>query len=138
MNLRRSGKGNRIHQLVSDVERDKRIQLPGKYRNRDAATANLGEVMSSLLGNGCSGLPQDFIVQYQSVDKCGAALRKAVPLWADSKTVRYAFGTLFRDSDFVIAWSEHHLARFSALSPGVQRKGLVIPPPPLIPNVPPG
>jgi len=60
------------------------------------------------------------------------AVRKAVRFWAGSKTVDYTFGTLLRDSDSVIALSEHHLARFSALSPGVHRKGLVIPPPPLM------
>jgi len=55
-----------------------------------------------------------------------------VRFWAGSKTVDYAFGTLLRDSDSIIVWSEHHLARFSALSPEVHRKGLVIPPPPLM------
>jgi len=59
-------------------------------------------------------------------------VRKAVKFWAGSKAVDIAFGTLLRDSDSIILWSEHHLARFSALSPGVHRKGLVIPPPPLM------
>src|SRR5262249_9160254 len=60
------------------------------------------------------------------------AMRKAVQFCAGSKTVDYVFGTLLRDSDSVIAWSEHHLARFSERSPAVSRKGLVIPPPPLM------
>ena len=60
------------------------------------------------------------------------AIRKAVQFWAGSRTVDYVFGTLLRDSDSVIAWSENHLARFSELSPTVVRKGLVIPPPPLM------
>jgi glycosyltransferase involved in cell wall biosynthesis len=60
------------------------------------------------------------------------AIRKAVQFWAGSKTVDYVFGTLLRDSDSVIAWSEHHLARFSERSPAISRKGLVIPPPPLM------
>ena len=59
-------------------------------------------------------------------------VRKAVQFWAGSKTVDYSFGTLLRDSDSVIAWSEHHLAEFSAIWPEVHRKGIVIPPPPLM------
>ncbi|HJT21785.1 MAG TPA: glycosyltransferase family 4 protein [Nitrospira sp.] len=58
--------------------------------------------------------------------------RKAMRYWAGAKTVDYTFGTLLRDSDSVIALSEEHLARFCALSPAVRRKGLVMPPPPLM------
>ena len=60
------------------------------------------------------------------------AVRKVMRFLVGSKTVDYVFGTLLRDSDSVIVWSEHHLARFAALSPDMHRKGLVIPPPPLM------
>jgi glycosyltransferase involved in cell wall biosynthesis len=43
-----------------------------------------------------------------------------------------AFGTLLRDSNQLIVLSEHHLARFEALLPGVRTKCVVIPPPPLM------
>ena len=65
------------------------------------------------------------------------AIRKAMQLWAGGKTVNYVFGTLLRDSDSVIAWSENHLARFVELEPSVRRKGVVIPPPPLMRLCPP-
>jgi hypothetical protein len=66
------------------------------------------------------------------------AIRKAVQFWAGSKTVDYVFGTLLRDSDSVIAWSQNHLARFSELSPHRRAQGTRDPAAPIDANVPRG
>jgi len=42
------------------------------------------------------------------------------------------FGTLLRDSDHIIALSEHHLEKFSERFPPIKEKSDVIPPPPLL------
>lgn len=64
------------------------------------------------------------------------SLRKCAALWAGSEGVNYRFGTLLRDSDRVVAYSEVHRDTLAGLHPGVHQKSTVIPPPPAIHIVP--
>jgi len=59
-------------------------------------------------------------------------MRKGVACLAGSRDVDYYLGTLLRDSDAVIIFSELHLSALSTRYPGIRQKGLVVPPPPLL------
>jgi len=59
-------------------------------------------------------------------------LRKIVESWAGAEEVDYSFGTLLRDSDRIIVLSECHQARLSLCSASVDKKAVLIPPPPLM------
>ena len=60
------------------------------------------------------------------------AILKLVARLAGPERLDYVFGTLLCKSDRVILLSERHRDRFSQSFPGVERKILVIPPPPLM------
>lgn len=57
------------------------------------------------------------------------ALRKAAATWAGADGCSYAFGTLLRDSDAVIALCGYHLERLGDESREIESKGVLIPPP---------
>jgi polysaccharide biosynthesis protein PslF len=84
-----------------------------------------------------------FVTQFEVVDRPQRGdsfvarvkrrlIDELVKLWAGSKGFDKHFGTLFRDSDQVIALSEHHLETFSQRFPPIKVKSYVIPPPPLL------
>ena len=60
------------------------------------------------------------------------ALRKGAQYLAGSSGVDYHFGTLLRDSTRLICLSENHRTKHAARLPGVLKKSVVIPPPPLL------
>lgn len=60
------------------------------------------------------------------------ALRKGIAGWARGRNVDYKFGTLLRDSDRIILLSDHHRAMLADRFPGVNKKSLLNPIPPLI------
>ena len=57
------------------------------------------------------------------------ALRKAAALWAGADRCSYAFGTLLRDSDAVIALCDYHLERLRDEDRAIESKSVLIPPP---------
>lgn len=63
----------------------------------------------------------------------GRALRKAAALWAGEREADHTLGTLLRDSDRIVVLSEADLATLTASTPTIAEKGIVIPPPPLVP-----
>lgn len=80
-----------------------------------------------------------FITQFEIVETAidwGSIFRRALVklamLWAGSRGIDVHFGTLFRDSDYIIGLSEYHLSKFSERNPSVMGKSEVIPPPPLM------
>lgn len=66
------------------------------------------------------------------------ALRKFAQYVAGPAGVDYSFGTLLRDSTRLICLSEHHRTKHAARLPGVLKKSVVIPPPPLLTLCPDG
>lgn len=59
-------------------------------------------------------------------------LLKAATYASGRKNVDYAFGTLLRDSDRVVAMAAPHLKRLAMKLPDLEAKATIIPPPPLI------
>jgi len=59
-------------------------------------------------------------------------LRRAVETWAGQSGSDYRYGTLLRDSDRVIVFSDLHCATLSRQFSGIDRKSVLIPPPPLM------
>jgi len=59
-------------------------------------------------------------------------LRKGLLLWASGKNVSYDFGTLLRDSDQIIVMSDGHRAALAKRFALVDRKNVLIPPPPIM------
>jgi glycosyltransferase involved in cell wall biosynthesis len=60
------------------------------------------------------------------------AIRKVVGLWAGKRDLDYRYGTLLRDSDRVIVFSDLHRATLSRHNSDVDRKSVLIPPPPIL------
>lgn len=60
------------------------------------------------------------------------AVRKAVAKWAGEQSADYEFGTLLRDSDAIIVLSDSHREAFASRYAGVDKKTILIPPPPLL------
>jgi glycosyltransferase involved in cell wall biosynthesis len=60
------------------------------------------------------------------------AIRKAVATCVGPKALDYVFGTLLCKSDHLVVLSERHLTALSNQFPGLNGKGIVIPPPPLL------
>jgi glycosyltransferase involved in cell wall biosynthesis len=52
--------------------------------------------------------------------------------------IDYRYGTLFRDSDRIVAMAEAHLNEFARAWPQAAPKCVLVPPPPLLPMSPPG
>lgn len=63
---------------------------------------------------------------------CFRLVRKAMTLWAGSKNICYLFGTLLRDSDQIIVYSDLHREALAREFPPIQHKSVLIPPPPLL------
>jgi glycosyltransferase involved in cell wall biosynthesis len=59
-------------------------------------------------------------------------LLKAAAFTSGREHVDYAFGTLLRDSDRVVAMAGPHLKRLATMMPNLEAKSAIIPPPPLI------
>jgi len=59
-------------------------------------------------------------------------IRKGVTLWAGTSDLDYQFGTLLRDSDRLIVYSDRHRAELGRRSLAVNEKSILIPPPPLL------
>lgn len=59
-------------------------------------------------------------------------LLKAATFSSGRENVDYAFGTLLRDSDRVVAMAGPHLKRLAMMMPDLEAKSAIIPPPPLI------
>jgi len=66
------------------------------------------------------------------------ALRKGIAECAGGRNVDYRFGTLLRDSDRIILLSDHHRAILADRFPGVNKKSVLNPPPPLMTMCPEG
>jgi glycosyltransferase involved in cell wall biosynthesis len=62
-------------------------------------------------------------------------LRKLAATFAGTG-VDYTYGTLFRDSDRIVALCEAHRQRFVEVSPIVEAKSVIIPPPPFLQMAP--
>lgn len=60
------------------------------------------------------------------------AIRKAASMWAGKKGSDYRYGTLLRDSDRIIVFSDLHRATLARQSSDVDRKAVLIPPPPIL------
>ena len=81
-----------------------------------------------------------FVTQFENAQGAylhGASLgarciRKAVALCVGEKKVDYSFGTLLSGSDQIIVLSSVHLATLAKLGPGIERKSVMIPAPPLM------
>jgi len=54
------------------------------------------------------------------------------------ENISYEYGTILRDSDRLIAMAKPHLERFAEQMPELEKKAVIIPPPPLIPMSQPG
>jgi glycosyltransferase involved in cell wall biosynthesis len=52
--------------------------------------------------------------------------------WAGPESVDYAYGTVLRDSDALIVMSDRHRQMLSERNPAVEKKSVLIPPPPLL------
>jgi glycosyltransferase involved in cell wall biosynthesis len=59
-------------------------------------------------------------------------IRKAVAMWAGKRGLDYRYGTLLRDSDRIIVFSDLHRATLSHHNSDVDRKSVLIPPPPIL------
>lgn len=81
-----------------------------------------------------------FVTQFENVEGAsphdtsfGArCVRKAIALYVGAKRVDYHFGTLLSDSVRIIVLSGVHLAQLAKLAPGLERKSVLIPAPPLM------
>jgi glycosyltransferase involved in cell wall biosynthesis len=60
------------------------------------------------------------------------AIRKAVAWWAGRSGLDYRYGTLLRDSDRIIVFSDLHRAILSRHNSDVDHKSVLIPPPPIL------
>ncbi len=74
-------------------------------------------------------LPSTPFIQFEIVETAidwGSIFRRALVklamLWAGSRGIDVHFGTLFRDSDYIIGLSEYHLSKFSERNPSVMGK----------------
>jgi len=70
--------------------------------------------------------------QPQNASLLAKVVRKGAVWLAGKSKVDYYFGTLLRDSDRIIVFSEHHGAWLESRSSGLTAKTLLIPPPPLM------
>jgi len=59
-------------------------------------------------------------------------VRKAMSHWAGDNHVDYSFGTLLRDSDQLIVFSDVHRSRLAERLTEVNHKSVLIPPPPIM------
>ena len=59
-------------------------------------------------------------------------IRKAVAMWAGKKGLDYRYGTLLRDSDRIIVFSDLHRATLSRHNSDVDYQSVLIPPPPIL------
>jgi glycosyltransferase involved in cell wall biosynthesis len=71
-------------------------------------------------------------ISFRSFTRWARAGRKAMAWWVNPVDVSYFFGTLFRDSDHIIALCGPHRKTLSAEYPQLIEKCSVIPPPPLM------
>jgi polysaccharide biosynthesis protein PslF len=85
----------------------------------------------------CSSTP--FITQFESVGVAVAKtsawtrlIRKGIARWVTGPGTDYNNGTLLRDSDGVIALSDHHTMKLEELFSHIHQKCVLIPPPPTI------
>jgi glycosyltransferase involved in cell wall biosynthesis len=62
--------------------------------------------------------------------------RKAAAIVSGGASIDYHYGTLFRDSDRVIAMADSHLKHFAEVDAGILSKSSIVPPPSLIPMSP--
>ena len=60
------------------------------------------------------------------------AIRKAMQWWSVPEGVDYAYGTLLRDSEALVVMSDRHRQMLSERNPAVEKKSVLIPPPPLL------
>jgi polysaccharide biosynthesis protein PslF len=81
-----------------------------------------------------------FVTQFENAEGASAhetsfgarCVRKAAALCVGANRVDYRFGTLLSDSDRLIVLSGVHLAQLAKLAPGLERKSVLVPPPPLM------
>jgi glycosyltransferase involved in cell wall biosynthesis len=59
-------------------------------------------------------------------------IRKVISRWAGDRDVDYSFGTLLRDSDQLIVFSDVHRSRLAERLTEVNHKSVLIPPPPIM------
>src|SRR5262245_2597384 len=85
----------------------------------------------------CSSIP--FVTQFESVGVAVAKtpawtrlIRKGIARWVTGRGTDYNNGTLLRDSDRVIALSDHHTMKLTQLFSHLDQKCVLIPPPPTI------
>lgn len=81
-----------------------------------------------------------FITQFENAEGASAHdtspiaryVRKAIAFCVGAKKTDYRFGTLLSDNDRLIVLSSTHLAQLAKFAPGLERKSVLIPPPPLM------
>src|SRR5262249_33908543 len=60
------------------------------------------------------------------------AIRKAVQWWATPEGADYAYGTVLRDSEFLIVMSDRHRQMLFERNSAAEKKSVIIPPPPIL------